>query len=105
MMYKPVTAMALPEYHLWKKIEKKRTLLSFDLEITARCNNRCRHCYINLPPEDPIAKNNELKLELHPKKISIKTLSSGIDFLGVINFFDYKILRTKTKKRMFNYLR
>jgi len=62
-MYKPVTAMALPEYHLWKKIEKKRTLLSFDLEITARCNNRCRHCYINLPPEDPIAKNNELKLE------------------------------------------
>jgi len=44
--------------------------------------------------------NNELKLELHPNKISIKTLSSGVDFLGMVNFSDYRILRTKTKRRM-----
>lgn len=44
--------------------------------------------------------DNELKLELHPNKISIKTLFSGVDFLGMINFSDYRILRTKTKRRM-----
>lgn len=44
---------------------------------------------------------NRLRLVLHPKKIYLKTLASGIDFLGWINFFDYRILRTSTKKRMF----
>jgi retron-type reverse transcriptase len=43
---------------------------------------------------------NKLKLTLHPNKVSIETLSSGIDFLGWINFFDYRILRAKTKKRI-----
>jgi len=43
---------------------------------------------------------NELKLELHPDKIYIKTVSSGVDFLGMVNFPDHRILRTKTKKRM-----
>ncbi|MFH0956105.1 MAG: reverse transcriptase/maturase family protein [Candidatus Falkowbacteria bacterium] len=43
----------------------------------------------------------ELKLELHPDKIFIKTVASGIDFLGMINFSDYRVLRTKTKRRMF----
>lgn len=43
----------------------------------------------------------ELKLEMHPDKVFIKTLSSGVDFLGMVNFPHHKILRTKTKKRMF----
>jgi len=43
---------------------------------------------------------NELSLELHPNKISIKTLYSGQDFLGWINFPDHRILRSVTKKRM-----
>jgi radical SAM protein with 4Fe4S-binding SPASM domain len=34
---------------LWDKLRAKRAPISFDLEITARCNNDCRHCYINLP--------------------------------------------------------
>jgi len=37
-------------------------------------------------------------------KIYIKTLYSGIDFLGWINFFDYRVLRIKTKNRMFKRL-
>ncbi len=34
--------------------------MSFDLEITARCNNGCRHCYINLPAGDAAAQASEL---------------------------------------------
>jgi len=44
--------------------------------------------------------SEELKLKLHPGKVSIKTLSSGVDFLGMVNFFNYRILRTKTKRRI-----
>ncbi|TSC94175.1 MAG: Uncharacterized protein CEN87_628 [Parcubacteria group bacterium Licking1014_1] len=43
---------------------------------------------------------NELKLVLHQDKIYIKRLNSGMDFLGWINFFGYKILRIKTKNRI-----
>jgi len=42
----------------------------------------------------------ELKLQLHPDKVFIKTLSSGVDFLGMVNFSNHKILRTNTKRRM-----
>lgn len=43
---------------------------------------------------------DNLGLELHPNKISIKTLAQGMDFLGFVNFFDHRVLRTKTKRRM-----
>lgn len=42
----------------------------------------------------------ELKLELHPDKVFIKTLSSGVDFLGWVHFPKHRILRTVTKRRM-----
>lgn len=42
----------------------------------------------------------ELKLSLHPDKLFIKTYSSGIDFLGWVNFPHHRILRTATKRRM-----
>ena len=41
----------------------------------------------------------KLKLELHPQKVFIKTLSSGVDFLGWVNFTDHRVLRTVTKHR------
>lgn len=43
----------------------------------------------------------KLKLQLHPDKVSIKALNSGIDFLGWINFPKHRVLRTATKRRMF----
>lgn len=44
-------------------MKNRRVPLSFDLEVTARCNNDCRHCYINLPAGDREAKSRELSRE------------------------------------------
>ncbi|MEK7525574.1 MAG: reverse transcriptase domain-containing protein [Patescibacteria group bacterium] len=41
-----------------------------------------------------------LKLDLHPNKVSISTLASGVDFLGWVHFPDHRVLRTVTKRRM-----
>lgn len=46
-----------------------------------------------------------LMLSLHPNKVYIKTLESGVDFLGWVHFPDHRILRTATKKRMFKKLK
>jgi hypothetical protein len=43
----------------------------------------------------------KLKLELHPNKIFIKTISSGVDFLGYVILPHHKVLRAKTKRRIF----
>jgi len=48
---------------------------------------------------------NRLNLELHPSKVSIKTLSSGIDFLGWIHFPNHRVLRISTKRRMIKKLK
>ncbi|MEK7650426.1 MAG: reverse transcriptase/maturase family protein [Patescibacteria group bacterium] len=42
----------------------------------------------------------KLKLQLHPHKVSIKTLASGVDFLGWVHFPDHRVLRKATRKRM-----
>ena len=42
-----------------------------------------------------------LKLRLHPDKIIIRKYHQGIDFLGYVILPHYKVLRTKTKRRMF----
>lgn len=44
--------------------------------------------------------SDELLLELHPDKISIRTFASGVDFLGWVNFIDHRVLRTVAKRRM-----
>ncbi len=46
----------------------------------------------------------KLKLTIHPKKIFIKTLASGVDFLGWVHFPYHRVLRTNTKNRMFKRL-
>lgn len=43
---------------------------------------------------------NRLRLELHPRKVFLKTLASGVDFLGWAHFPDHRVLRTATKRRM-----
>ena len=71
-----VSSADLHDFPLWEKMRGKRVLISFDLEITARCNNNCRHCYINLPAGNKEAKEKELSLE-EIKKIANEAVSIG----------------------------
>ena len=41
-----------------------------------------------------------LRLTLHPQKMYLNTLSSGMDFLGWVHFFHHRVLRKATEKRM-----
>ncbi len=59
----------------------------------------------NLIPRLSMFLETQLKLSLHPDKVFIKTLASGVDFLGWTHFSDHRVLRTSTKRRMFRNLR
>lgn len=71
-----IKSMPLPEFPLWGKFRSERRLVSFDLEVTARCNNNCRHCYINLPADDASVKKKELSLS-QIKKIVDQAVDLG----------------------------
>ncbi|MBI3888264.1 group II intron reverse transcriptase domain-containing protein [Candidatus Nomurabacteria bacterium] len=43
---------------------------------------------------------NKLKLQMHPDKVYIKTIASGVDFLGWVHFPEHRVLRTSTERRM-----
>ncbi|MBU0992271.1 MAG: radical SAM protein [Proteobacteria bacterium] len=70
-----IESLAFNDFPLWKN-NGSRPLFAIDLEITARCNNNCRHCYINLPQNDQDALNAELSLE-QIEKIAADALSLG----------------------------
>lgn len=56
----------------------------------------------------PLLENflfEQLRLLLHPNKISISSHSAGIDFLGQIVFPRHRILRVKTKRRIWKKLK
>jgi MoaA/NifB/PqqE/SkfB family radical SAM enzyme len=98
-----IKLIPISEYSLWEKTKKHRTLLSVTLEITARCNNECAHCYINLPANDPIAIARELKTDqlkaLVDEAVSLGTLwflLSGGEPLLRDDFFDiYAYIKRK----------
>jgi radical SAM protein with 4Fe4S-binding SPASM domain len=50
----------LPALPLWDAMRGGRSTISFTIELTPRCNNNCRHCYVNLPANDREAMRNEL---------------------------------------------
>lgn len=64
-----------------------------------------REWLANLIPQIADFLQTRLKLELHPYKVFIKTLSSGVDFLGWTHFPDHRVLRRTTKRRMMKRLR
>lgn len=98
-----VTVTRLPQFALWDKLGDRRIPLSFDLEVTARCNNHCRHCCINLPPDDDAALKNELTLDdigrIADEAVSLGTLwclITGGEPLLREDFSDlYRLLKRK----------
>jgi radical SAM protein with 4Fe4S-binding SPASM domain len=58
-----LTSLSCQEFSLWNKLKLNHRVLSFDLEVTARCNLCCRHCYINVPKNDEQARNKELNAD------------------------------------------
>jgi len=71
-----VSSIEIQDFALWDKMKAKRALISFDLEVTARCNSNCRHCCINLPAADRVAKERELSLE-EIERIAEEAVSLG----------------------------
>ncbi len=48
---------------------------------------------------------DELDLEMHEDKIIFRKFKDGVDFLGYVNFPNFILPRTKTKKRMYRKIR
>lgn len=46
-----------------------------------------------------------LLLDLHPRKVTIRTFRQGIDFLGYVLLPHHRVLRTATKRRMYRKMR
>ncbi len=59
-----------------------------------------RDWLVNLVPRIRQFLCDELQLTLHPKKVSVETVASGVDFLGWIHFPDHSTLRGTTRRRM-----
>lgn len=72
------TSLPIADYSLWERLDKKRHPASFDIELTARCPNNCRHCYINLPAGDTSAMAKEMPLE------KIMEIADGAVSLGTL---------------------
>jgi len=53
-----------------------------------------------LPPIRPFLKER-LSLDLHLKKVGIHKLGRGVDFLVYTTFPNHRLLRTKTRRRIF----
>ncbi len=64
-----------------------------------------RECLTGLLPKISAFLETHLKLSLHPDKVFIKTVASGVDFLGWIHFPHHRVPRTSTKRRMFRNLK
>ncbi|MBU1029441.1 reverse transcriptase/maturase family protein [Patescibacteria group bacterium] len=47
---------------------------------------------------------DDLRLEMHPDKVFIRSFASGVDFLGWIHFPDHRVPRSATRRRMFRRL-
>ncbi|MFA4889654.1 MAG: radical SAM protein [Candidatus Omnitrophota bacterium] len=57
-------------------MRKNKRIFSFELEVTVRCNNNCRHCFVNLPEGDQQAKKQEITFK-QIRAIVDSTVRSG----------------------------
>ena len=64
-----------------------------------------RDMLVNLVPKVQEYLAEKLQLTLHPNKVSISTIASGVDFLGWVHFPKHRVVRTATKRRMVQRIR
>lgn len=62
--------------------------------------NKDEHILVDLIPKIREFLKNGLDLELHPRKVEIRKNTWGVDFLGYVLLPHYKVIRTKTKRRI-----
>lgn len=75
-----ISEIPFSKFSIWNKPKTgKEKLVAFDLEITTRCNNNCRHCCVNVPARDKKAKAKELTY------IEIKNIVDQAADLGVLS--------------------
>ena len=72
-----VSKMQANDFALWDEMQNQRMPLGFELELTARCNINCRHCYINLPAADFTVQSKELSY-LQIKRYIDQAASLGV---------------------------
>jgi len=72
-----ITRVSSHRSSFWKVA--KPVLMELDIELTERCNNNCIHCCINLPADDPVAKQRELPTD------AIKGILSEAASLGCLS--------------------
>ena len=63
-----------------------------------------REILLELLPKISSFLENQLRLTIHPNKISIRSWSKGIDVLGFISYPSKTIMRSSTERRMFKCL-
>ena len=102
-----VVRRPLPEFALWEKMASERAVFSFDLEMTARCNLDCRHCYINLPAGARAAKKSELSADeigrLGGEAAALGAvwcLITGAGVIGALNSFSSKSFTRNQRPRI-----
>lgn len=59
----------------------------------------------NLLPKIESFLHENLKLKLHPEKVTIRKYQQGADFLGYVVLLHHRLVRTKTKSRIFKKLK
>lgn len=76
-MYRPDHNISIASLPVWEQAKEKRVLLSMVLDLTARCNNDCVHCYINRRAHDRQAQGKELTLD-EIKNITVQAVDLGV---------------------------
>ncbi len=79
MKHSRVSKLSLANFRIYQDADKRRIPIQFDLEVTARCNLDCLHCYGNLPAKDKNAKREELSVE------EIRTIAEEAVALGALH--------------------
>jgi RNA-directed DNA polymerase len=77
---------------------KEKHYLRYCDDFIILSNDKTHLISLIISIRDFLAK--KLKLELHPKKVTIRKLSRGIDFVGYVLFEKHVLLRTRAKQRM-----